>query len=113
MSIYDISYMWYAGVACMIVIVVGGLSSIAFSLAETGSWNGDPEKPVHPDLIAPGVETLFCCWPFAVRSWLSKNRVFATTDPRHFDDPKTTDRRRHYDDVELDEIQPMKNDVGV
>ena len=35
LSIYDISYMWYAGVACFIVLVVGGVASIAFSIGKT------------------------------------------------------------------------------
>ncbi len=34
MSIYDISYMWYAGVACMIVVVVGAVASLVFSYGE-------------------------------------------------------------------------------
>jgi hypothetical protein len=59
--------MWYAGVACLIVVVVGGLSSILFSLAEFGRWYGNPEEPVDPDLMAPGAETLFCCWPKVFR----------------------------------------------
>jgi hypothetical protein len=34
LSIYDISYMWYAGVACMIVVVVGAAASLVFSFGE-------------------------------------------------------------------------------
>ena len=82
MSIYDISYMWYAGVACLIVVVVGAISSIIFSLAESGSWFGNPDKPVDPDLLAPGVETIFCCWPAPVKSWMTRNQIFASNQNR-------------------------------
>ena len=57
LSIYDLSYMWYSGVACMIVMVVGIIVSL---------WTNMKKKeiqPVDPDLLASGVEKLFCCWP--------------------------------------------------
>ncbi len=46
LSIYDISYMWYAGVACMIVVVVGSLASIVFSFVETGNWRKGEEVQI-------------------------------------------------------------------
>ena len=69
LPIYDLSYMWYSGVACMIVMLIG----MAVSLIDTH----EPE-PVDPDLLAAGVETLFCCWPKRLKRWVALRKVFSS-----------------------------------
>ena len=69
LDIYDLSYMWYSGVACMIVVIVGGIGSLL---------NKKSTKPVDPDLLASGVETLFCCWPRSFKKWISDKHYFAS-----------------------------------
>ena len=61
--------MWYSGVACMIVMLIG----MAVSLIDTH----EPE-PVDPDLLAAGVETLFCCWPKRLKRWVALRKVFSS-----------------------------------
>ena len=109
MSIYDISYMWYAGVACLIVVVVGAISSIVFSLVETGNWSGNPETPVDPDLLAPGVETVFCCWPKPVKSWMTRNKIFASNQTRR---KNCVNDDGDAKDGDVEEMTPMAADVG-
>ena len=69
LDIYDISYMWYSGVACMIVVIVGSLVSLL---------NYKNIQPVDPDLLASGVESFFCCWPKRVKKFISKKKLFAS-----------------------------------
>ena len=69
LSIYDLSYMWYSGVACMIVLLVGIFVSVFYN---------KNVQPVDPDLLASGVETLFCCWPKSVKKWISAKRLFSS-----------------------------------
>ncbi len=51
--------MWYSGVACMIVVVVG----VVVSLIRNWRAESYEIEPVDPDLLTAGVEKLFCCWP--------------------------------------------------
>ena len=37
----------------------------------------EPE-PVDPDLLAAGVETLFCCWPKRLKRWVALRKVFSS-----------------------------------
>ena len=69
LSIYDLSYMWYSGVACMIVLLVGIFVSVFYN---------ENVQPVDPDLLTSGVETLFCCWPKSVKKWISAKRLFSS-----------------------------------
>ena len=61
--------MWYSGVACLTVIFVGIIISY---LTKNRS------EPVDPDLLASGVETLFCCWPKSIKNWIRKKRIFSS-----------------------------------
>ena len=101
--------MWYAGVACLIVIVVGAISSLIFSFLDTGNWSGNPDKPVDPDLLAPGVETIFCCWPSSCKTWMSGNGIIATN--------RRQQRRREIDDIrgdgDVEEMAAMKIDDDI
>jgi hypothetical protein len=67
--------MWYSGVACMIVMIIG----IIVSLITNSRKNDNEIQPVDPDLLASGVETLFCCWPRKMRQWIAVNNVFASS----------------------------------
>ena len=62
--------MWYSGVACLIVIFVGIIVSLF-----TANHNN---QQVDPDLLASGVETLFCCWPRSFKKWISKKKIFSS-----------------------------------
>ena len=69
MDIYNISYMWYSGVACMIVMVIGMVTSLITNQEMT---------PVHPNLLASGVENLFCCWPRQFKRWIAMKEMFSS-----------------------------------
>ena len=71
MSIYELSYMWYSGVACLIVIFVGIIVSLFTA-------NYYKNQQVDPDLLASGVETLFCCWPRSFKKWISEKKMFSS-----------------------------------
>ena len=61
--------MWYSGVACMIVMIIGMMVSIV---------DKHESDPVDPDLLAPGVETLFCCWPKKLKKWIAVKQMFSS-----------------------------------
>lgn len=69
LPIYDLSYMWYSGVACMLVMVIG----MVVSLVDNSQF-----APVDPDLLASGVESFFCCFPRRVKQWMAIRKVFAS-----------------------------------
>ena len=69
MDIYNLSYMWYSGVACMIVMVIGMVTSLVTNHEMT---------PVHPNLLASGVENLFCCWPRKFKRWIAMKEMFSS-----------------------------------
>ena len=35
-------------------------------------------EPVDSDLLAAGVETLFCCWPKRLKRWVALKKVFSS-----------------------------------
>ena len=70
LNIYDLSYMWYSGVACMIVMLLGILVSLC-------TYKKD-SPPVDPDLLASGLEKLFCCWPRKMKQWVANKHVFSS-----------------------------------
>ena len=37
-------------------------------------------EPVDPDLLAAGVETLFCCWPKRLKKWVALKEFFLATN---------------------------------
>merc|ERR1719322_628963 len=59
LPIYEVSYMWYSAIACMICIVVGIIVSFL-----TGPQ--DPKK-LNPDLVSPAFKKLFAWWPKFIR----------------------------------------------
>ena len=61
--------MWYSGVACMIVMVLG----MMVSLVDKAQF-----EPVDPDLLAPGIETIFCCLPRKMKQWIALKKGFAS-----------------------------------
>ena len=61
--------MWYSGVACMVVMVVGMVVSLVTNQDVT---------PVHPNLLASGIESLFCCWPRKFKQWIAMREIFAS-----------------------------------
>ena len=64
LSLYEISYMWYSGLSCCLVIILGSVLSLlpAFRQKE------QPEE----DLLVPLMEVLFCCWPAKLQAVLAR-----------------------------------------
>ena len=63
--------MWYSGVACMIVIVIGCIISAIIRIV-----NKD-RKPVDPILLSPITEIAFACWPRSVRKWIRNHDLLS------------------------------------
>ena len=61
--------MWYSGVACMVVMVIGIIISLLTNHEMT---------PVHPNLLASGVENVFCCWPRKFKHWIGTKEMFSS-----------------------------------
>ena len=64
LSIYEISYMWYSGISCCLVVILGS----GLSLLPTFRQDEQPEG----DLLVPVLEVLFCCCPAPVQSVLAR-----------------------------------------
>ena len=72
LPIYEISYMWYSGISCAIVVCLGALLSLVPGLQQ--------EVPPDEDLLVPVMEVVFCCWPDRLKmrianawTWRSKD----------------------------------------
>ena len=81
-SVDEVSYMWYSGLACCIVVVLGSVLSLVPGLQQ--------EDYPEQDLLVPVMEVsilhhsqqfrrlkncfqvLFCCWPSSVQNSLEK-----------------------------------------
>ena len=73
--------MWYSGVACFTVLIVGGFVSLA-----TGRNRG---KTVDPELLCPAVESFFGCWPKSVRSFLAEKELLASMRNKGMEEAKS------------------------
>ena len=73
LSLYEISYMWYSGISCCLVILLGSV----LSLLPPFRQKARPEA----DLLVPLMEVLFCCWPARVQSVLG--RLFQVDQHEH------------------------------
>ena len=61
--------MWYSGVACMIVMIVGMIVSLV---------DKHEPAPVNPELLASGIESLFCCWPRKIKEWIAVKQIISS-----------------------------------
>ena len=64
LSIYEISYMWYSGISCCIVVLLGSVLSLVPGLRQ--------DVPVPGDLLVPVFEVVFCCWPDSVNKFIAQ-----------------------------------------
>ena len=55
LELYNVSYMWYAAIPCMVTITLGTIISFLYKPQ-------DPKK-LKPDLISPALPKLFSIWP--------------------------------------------------
>ena len=53
----------------MVVMVVGMVVSVVTNHDVT---------PVHPNLLASGIENLFCCLPRKFKEWVAMKEIFAS-----------------------------------
>jgi len=63
-AIYEISYMWYSGISCCCVIIMGSILSLV------PGFRQDEEAKPEPELLVSVSESLFCCWPTSISSVL-------------------------------------------
>ncbi len=59
LPVYEISYVWFSALSCLVCVVVGAAASLA-------RRPQDPRK-LNPDLISPGLKGMFSWWPRRVR----------------------------------------------
>ena len=64
--------MWYSGVACMIVIVIGCFISFVIRIVNK------ERKPVDPILLSPITEIAFACWPRSMRKWIRDHDLLSS-----------------------------------
>ena len=64
LSIYEISYMWYSGLSCCLVLILGSGISLLPSFRQ--------EEQPDGDLLVPVLEVLFCCCPAPAQSVLAR-----------------------------------------
>ena len=74
MPVYEVSYMWYSGVACFIVVIVGGIVSAIVN----ARGRKTKARPVNQALYAPVIETLLACWPKKLRTLLREKRLVSS-----------------------------------
>ena len=79
LSIYEISYMWYSGLSCCLVIILGsGLSLLP---------GFRPEEQPDGALLVPVLEVLYCWCPGSVLSGLARlYRIDAPAQHKHKDE---------------------------
>ena len=75
LDVYEISYMWYSGVACTIVIIIGCIVSAVQALIIEKDKRG---SNVDQKLLSPAVEILFACWPRKIRDYLAGKRLLSS-----------------------------------
>ena len=56
--------MWYSGISCCIVVLLGSVLSLVPGLRQ--------DVPVPGDLLVPVFEVVFCCWPDSVNKFIAQ-----------------------------------------
>ena len=106
LSIYRLSYMWFACAACLIVLAVGLPVSLADSYRRK-KRNGAPDPPVPPELLCPAVESLFGWLPSRrARRWMGRKKVLASEEYSK----KRWGRRRKEEEEELEEMKKVEEE---
>ena len=106
LPIYEVSYMWYSAIACMICIVVGIIvrfvtiakeanfqylvkfmkkSTHKLHISFLSSFLTGPQDPkkLNPDLVSPAFKKLFAWWPKFIRDRIDAIDIgseFVSTD---------------------------------
>ena len=65
-EIYNVSYMWFSAIPCMWCVVVG----LLFSL-----YKPQDPKTLNPELISPGLKSLFKWWPRRVTQFIDDLQI--------------------------------------
>merc|ERR1711971_1483878 len=100
-AIYEISYMWYSGISCCCVIIMGSILSLI------PGFKQDEEAKPEPELLVSVSESLFCYWPTSISSALVR-----FWEKQQNQDPKE-DHQQSQDHKEEQHLHSNNQDIAL